>query len=333
MAEQIAPTKFKVRIQRIHKAASRLTLDYFYRENNVFLCKDIAMNTITHEEFKVGTKKHKTILLTEKEYFKDIEITHEEKIFLARHPFVKFDGNPNMNNCTVEMIDVQDKGNKEVIEIKKRKELMNIIDNANVKEIYNMCNYIQLNVSGMDMNDIYLLLLNTNDGLAYSNYDKIKMYEKDADATMKVVINKALILNIVDKRTDGFYFGNKIIAASLDELLFFCKNNEEIYKVGIEKVVAEKEVNLPITIQYTENFELGNKELKEKIEEEKNATTITDADVAWAKAELEKLGVKGLFAMKPSTLIDRVNTYPELKRQLHERIEAEKSARKIAIPS
>lgn len=327
--------KFKIRLQRIHKAASRLVLEYFYRENNVFICRDIAMNAISHEEFVSGKKKYKVVTLAEKEFFKDIEVTYEEKAFLSRHPFVKFDGNPNMNNCTLEMIDVQQQSNKQVVDLKKRNEVFNIINNLDVKEVFNLCNYLGLNVSGKDMNDIFIMLLNNNDGVAYENYDKVKLYEKDADALLKVIINKALILGRIEKHNDGFYFGNKIVAASLDELYFYCKNNEEVYETGIKKYVEENETQLMPTIQYSENFIIANKELRESIESKKLATVYTDRDREWAMEKVKELGIKGFSnpATKTETIIAKILTYPTLKKEWEAKKEEEREARKVSIGS
>jgi hypothetical protein len=298
--------KVKVRLQKLNSVFSTKPLEYaFIDRDGRFFAYDEALNPITREQFDKGVHfKKRQFAKTQK--FVDIEITLKEKAILAVHPFVKWEGNPNQNNILFEMIEVAEKSNKEVKEIKKFKQIINLIDGMSVKQVYELCNYMGENVVGMDMNDIYIMLLDRHTGKAYAQYDRVIQFKKDPDAEMISVINRALILGLIERKGDEFYFGGKIIASGLSELHFYCKNNEDFYASAILAKVQEKEIELPITIQFKENFIEAADSFEQHESEKEAATEYTDEDVEWFKQKFKEQTGMVHGRISPNKLAEKV---------------------------
>lgn len=183
---------------------------------------------------------------------------------------------------------------------------MNIVDSLNISGIYNLCNYIEIDVQGKDIADIYVKLLDTTNGLAYKNYDKIVNLEKDEDAELIINVHKAIMFGLVTKKGSEYHYGGRMAAGSMSELYFYFKNSTDIYEKGLKPSIAEKEVNLPIKIQYAQNFEEG-RDLIIQNEKEKDAIEkITDEQLEWLKAKAVEMDIKGRFNMKPENLLKAV---------------------------
>lgn len=298
--------KIKVRLQKLNSVFSTKPLEYAFTDREGrFFAYDEALNPITKEQFEKGAHFKRRQFAKTQEYV-DIEITTKEKGILAMHPFVKWEGNPNQNNILFEMIEVAEKSNKEVKEIKKFKQIINLIDSMTVKKIYELCNYMGENVTGMDMNDIYIMLLDRQTGKAYSQYERVMQFKQDPDAEMVSVINRAIIMSIIEQKGEDFYFGGKIIASGLSELHFYCKNNIDLYNAGILSKVQEREVDLPITIQFKENFVEAAEAFEEHEEDVDSANEYTKEDVEWFKAKYKEMTGIVHGKISPAKLAEKV---------------------------
>jgi len=331
MAKQLKEeATIKVRLQKLKKTSVNTQFEYLFSDKNgEFYCYDEALNPISREKYEKGAR-HKVRVIPKGQDYIDIEITPHEKGILTIHPFVKWDGNPNMNNVLFELIEVAEKSNKDVKEIKKFKQIINLIDSMSIRDIYALCNYLGLNVTGLDMNDIYILLLNRQSGVAYINYDKVIQYQKDPDAELVSVVNRALVMGVIEQKGMEYFFGGKMISASLTELHFYCKQNEDFYKNGIYKLVSEKEVELPITIQYKENFNEASESYIEHKQEVLAANDYTQDDMNWFTKKADDLKIAGRWNMKPTKLVEAVLSRENIKLEWEDRKAKEKALRLAA---
>lgn len=331
MAKQLKEEEnIKVRLQRLQKTDTNKRLEYLFTDRNgTFYCYNEALQPVSQDQYKNGAKYKVRVIPKGQDYI-DIFVTPHEKGILTIHPFVKWDGNPNMNNVLFELIEVAEKSNKEVKEIKKFKQVINLIDSMTIKEIYSLCNYLGLNVTELDMNDIYIMLLDRKAGVAYMNYDKVMQFEKDPDSEMVSVINRALVYGIIERQGEEYFFGGKMIAASLTELQFYCKQNEDFYNAGVLKAVMQKEVNLPITIQFKENFNEAREMLVEHQESVASATDYTEEDMEWFKERANELKIAGRWNMGREKLVEAVLSRENMRLIWEERKAKEKALRLAA---
>jgi hypothetical protein len=295
----------KVRLKKLVTWAT--TLEYIYStpagEIRGF---DNDLKPVTHQDY-IGGKSPKKRKFDASTGFVDIDVNEKELAILREHSQIKWSGNnPNLTNPIYELIDVGKQQNEKVHEIKKMKRIMNFIDGLDIKSIYNLCHYLQLDVSGKDMNDIYTILLNPISGIAYANYDKVVAIEQDEDAELKIVVNKGLVMSLIQMKGSEYFYGGKMVAGSLPELYYYFKNTNDLYEKGLKSSVEEKEVDLPVTIQYAENFEVGRSLFNEKVESKKNSEELTPELLEWAKQKANELDLKGRNLMKPENLVSAV---------------------------
>lgn len=320
----------RVRLQKLHKSVNPKPFEYLFTDKDgVFYCYDDLLKPLTKEQYEKGAK-YKVRHIPKGQQFIDFEVSAHEKGIITQHPFVKWDGNLNMNNVLFELIEIAEKSNKEVKEIKKFKQIINLVDSMTIKEIYSLCNYIGLNIVGMDMNDIYILLLDRVSGAAYMEYDKVMQFQKDPDAELISVVNRALVMGIIEQRGEEYFFGGKMIAASKTELHFYCKQNEDFYKQGVYKLVADREVELPITVQFKENFNESREEYQEHKESVQAANEYTQEDLEWFKSKADELKIAGRWNMKPEKLVSAVLERENLRVEWDERKAKEKALRLAA---
>lgn len=328
MAKQLKEEpSIKIRLQRLQKTATNKQLEYLFTDKDGnFYCYDEALNPLSKEQYERGAR-YKIRMIPKGQEFIDIMVNSHEKGILTIHPFIKWEGNPNMNNVLFELIEVAEKSNKDVKDIKKFKQIINLIDSMTIKEIYSLCNYLGLNVTGLDMNDIYIMLLDRKSGAAYMSYDKVMQFKKDPDSEMISVINRALVFDIIERKGEEYFFGGKMIAASLTELQFYCKQNEDFYNNGILKMVMDKEVTLPVTVQFKENFS----EVKESYDEHKKdveaALDYTEEDIEWFKSKADELKIAGRWNMGREKLVEAVLSRQNMKLLWEERRAKEKALR------
>jgi hypothetical protein len=295
----------KVRLKKLVTWAT--TLEYIYSTpTGEIRGYDNDLKPVTHQDYIEGKspKKRKFDANTS---FIDINVNEKELAILREHSQVKWAGNnPNLTNPIYELIDVGKQQNEKVQEIKKMRRVMNFVDGLDIKSIYNLCHYLQLDVTGKDMNEIYTILLNPISGVAYANYDNVVSIENDEDAELKIVVNKGLVMNLIQMKGTEYFYGNKMVAGSLPELYYYFKNANDLYEKGLKKAVEEKEIDLPVTIQYAENFEAGRALFNEKSESKRNVEELTPELIEWAKTKANELDIKGKNLMRPENLVAAV---------------------------
>lgn len=295
----------KVRIKKLVNYPSPLEYCYATIKGEI-IALNSSLKPITYEQIK-GGELPKKIKFDKNTPFVDIEVDNSEFNFLKAHSQIKHKGeNPNLTNPIFELLNIGEEQNQKVTDIKKMKRVLNIVDSLNAKGIYNLCNYLQMVVTGMDIADIYVMLLNPVNGIAYKEYEKVVNLENDEDADLIIVVNKALSMNILHQRGGEYYYNEKLIAASLNELYFYFKNLPDLYEKGLKLSVAEKEVELPIKIQFSENFKEGRDLFENKEKVTRNLGEITPEMIEWAKEKAKEMKIMVTNKMKPETLIEKV---------------------------
>jgi len=295
----------KIRIKKLVNHPTALEYCYATTKGEV-MALDSSLKAITYEKIKEG-ETPKKIKFDKNTPFVDIEVGNLEFNFLKYHSQVKHKGeNPNLTNPIFELLNVGEEQNQKVTDIKKMKRVLNIVDSLNAKGIYNLCNYLQMVVTGMDISDIYIALLDPTKGIAYANYDKVVNLENDEDAELTIVVNKALAMNILHQRGSEYYYNEKLVAASLNELYYYFKNLPDLFEKGLKASVEEKEVELPITIQFSENFKEGRDLFQNKEKVNKNLEEITPEMIEWAKEKAKEMKIMVTGKMKPETIVEKV---------------------------
>lgn len=283
------------------------TLEYLYATSGgQIMAYNLDLKAVTYEEVKKGAKV-KEIKFDKNTHWIDMDATEKELEILRNHAQVKSKfANANLTNPMFELINVGEEQNEKVLSIKKMRRVMNIVDSLNIKGIYNLCNYLRIDVSGKDIADIYVLLLDPTKGFAYKEYDKVVNLEKDEDAELTINVHKAIMFRLVEQKGNEYHYGGKMAAASLSELYFYFKNSTDLYEKGLKPAIAEREVSLPIKIQYAQNFEEGRDLIIQNENEKEAIEKITDEQLAWLKEKAAEMDVKGRFNMKPENLLKAV---------------------------
>lgn len=324
----------KIRIKKIVNHPTTLEYCYATAKGEV-MALNSSLKAITYEKIKEG-ELPKKIKFDKNTPFVDIEVAEAEFNFLKLHSQIKHKGdNPNLTNPVYELLNVGEEQNQKVIDIKKMKRVMNIVDSLNARAIYNLCNYLQMVVTGMDIADIYIKLLDPINGIAYKNYDKVVNLENDEDADLIITVNKALTMNILHQRGSEYYYNDKLVAGSLNELYFYFKNLPELYEKGLKQTVAEKEVELPIKIQFSQNFQDGRDLFEKKEKMAREIETITPEMIEWAKEKAKEMKIVVTSKMKPETLIDSVmkkeKNMIEWEEMKQKRLKMEEDSRQVTV--
>lgn len=296
----------KIRIKKLVDYPTVLEYSYATATGEV-MAVNSEMKSITYSKMKDGSEIPKKLKFDKNTFFIDADLSEFELNFLKAHSQVKHKGsNPNLTNPLFELVNVGEEQNQKVLEIKKIKRVMNIVDSLSVKGIYELCNYLLMDVRGKDISDIYVLLLDPQKGIAYKNYDKVVNLENDEDAELVIIVNKALTMGILTQEGSNYLYNHKPVASSLNELHFYFKNLPDLYEKGLKSAVAEAEVTLPINIQYASTFEQGRDLFLTKEKASKEIEEITDEMYEWAKIKADEMDIKGRKVMKRETLVAAV---------------------------
>ena len=123
---------------------------------------------------------------------------------------------------------------------------------------------------------------------------------------LTITVNKGIILGLITQQGKDYFYGNKMVAGSLSELYYYFKTSEDLFQKGLKKAVEAQEDELPISVQYKENFEGAVELFAEMAQSKKEIETITPEQLEWAKEMAKELDIKGRGVMKPETLINAV---------------------------
>ena len=324
----------RLKIKRNDSGGSIIRLELAYDSPLGYIMLDKDMEYATIEQYNSGERKPYEIVLGKKEFFKFINIdlsgasaqeySLEKKHYLKQkrlmdtilgHPHVKTED--TTKKVTKERFHVVDESKEHsiaAINIKKRIAVGNFVNSLDEAGLINICAYLNNPVSNLKAEEVFVNLLQERkeiigkdgrttavEGWAYANMDKVLSLKADEFAELTIIINKAVALNIINQKDDGFWYGGRLIANSEEELRKHFKDNSDAYEKGLKVSVFEKD-SLPISFN-------NAKDVSEAMQVIKKEESLTDNGTAEAlrRASLEArasdLGVQGnIKGMKDDTL-------------------------------
>lgn len=167
----------------------------------------------------------------------------------------------------------------------------------------------------MSAEDIYLALLDRKTGILINSPDEFLNRYKSPDIQYNVIINKALMLNVITKEK-GFYFvGQEQIGASFEDLISYCKLNEKMFNDFIKPQV-QKTDKLPVDIDYRDSVssfmeekpakELDTNDLKTPKEKKIEGYHKANDDEDLIRLQAKNLGVKSWQTKKIENLKEEI---------------------------
>jgi len=327
-----AITKLKIKRNDSGGSITRLELAYDSPLGYIMLDKDMEYATI--EQYNSGERKPYEIVLGKKEFFKFINIdlsgagaqehSLEKKHYLKQrrlmdailgHPHVKTeDATKKVTKERFHVVDESKEHSIAATNIKKRIAVGNFVNSLDEGGLKNLCAYLNSPVSNLKAEEVFVKLLDERkelvgkdgrttvvEGWAYANMDKVLALKTDEFAELTIIINKAVALNIINQKEDGFWYGGRMIANSEEELRKHFTDNPDAYEKGLKVSVFEKD-SLPISFN-------NAKDVKEAMVEIKKEESLNDIGTAEAQrragleARASDLGVQGnIRGMKDDTL-------------------------------
>jgi hypothetical protein len=327
-----AITRLKIKRNDSGGSITRLELAYDSPLGYIMLDKDMEYATL--EQYNSGERKPYEIVLGKKEFFKFINIdlsgasaqdySLEKKHYLKQrrlmdailgHPHVKTeDATKRVTKERFHVIDESKEHSIAATNIKKRIAVGNFVNSLDEGGLRNLCAYINNPVQNLKAEEVFVNLLQERkeligkdgratvvEGWAYANMDKVLALKSDEFAELTIIINKAVALDIINQKDDGFWYGGRLIANSEEELRKHFKNDVDAYEKGLKVSVFEKD-NLPISFNNVKDVKEAMVEIK-KVESMNDINTAEAQRRASLEARASDLGVQGnIRGMKDDTL-------------------------------
>lgn len=180
--------------------------------------------------------------------------------FYCLHPLTLINGKPHPNTISGGVIyyDIIDVDKKVVTDWKKwnnKLKVMSDIVSKSLAEIRDICFYYGLPPKGKTKGALIIELADYNSGLIFrknGDIDKAEHYistfitNQDPDKVYTVNCRKALDYNVITERIgDGgqraYYLGNELMGTTFEDIVKFCKQNDDIYQKYILKGVKESD--------------------------------------------------------------------------------------------
>jgi hypothetical protein len=328
--------KIKLVIKRIGNTGSRKSLEFAYGTESGFKAVDKDFNPITYEEYQKGVIPYK-ITFNAGEVIKPIQIdlsgknmqphTEQHKIYIRHsrlydmilnHPQV-FTENKRVSNPNFELVDEYERSNRKVQHIKNVHKVLNYINSMSHADMVNLCVYLRKSVFGLTMEQVYTNLLSFEPanpsgalgglhhfkGWAFEDIERTLSMKTDPDAELKIFVNKAVALGIIENRSGLYYYGNVLVSDSQEKLYMYFKDNPTYLENGIKKSVIEKDT-LPILM----NKDIELAEVEEMITNQTAPKPIVDIlekeSYDYLLVRAKDLGIPGFHKMKLDTLRERV---------------------------
>jgi hypothetical protein len=327
-----AITRLKIKRNDSGGSITRLELAYDSPLGYIMLDKDMEYATL--EQYNSGERKPYEIVLGKKEFLKFINIdlsgasaqdySLEKKHYLKQrrlmdailgHPHVKTeDATKRVTKERFHVIDESKEHSIAATNIKKRIAVGNFVNSLDEGGLRNLCAYINNPVQNLKAEEVFVNLLQERkeligkdgratvvEGWAYANMDKVLALKSDEFAELTIIINKAVALDIINQKDDGFWYGGRLIANSEEELRKHFKNDVDAYEKGLKVSVFEKD-NLPISFNNVKDVKEAMVEIK-KVESMNDINTAEAQRRASLEARASDLGVQGnIRGMKDDTL-------------------------------
>lgn len=291
-------TKKTIRIRRTERSikfASRIVLDYRYRDRDgVFRCWGTDLQPITEEQDRgiLGktTPTCKKITIPKNHLYVDVNVGLLEYGYILEHTSVRSKKYPNPADDLFELVDVMEETNDKMKDKKERIEVDQIVINMNNIEMYNLCCRLNIPVNEI-LNPTQLMesLIGDN-GAAYANIKTVLEYKKnDAKEAMIMNINKGVILGLIEKTDSGYRYASDLRGTDVEQLVLWFTNNIDLYNNGLLPKIKEKEKELPLSIYLSEN--------PKKAVEDLNANkdlfdVVTPQMTDWVDNKMKEVGIK-----------------------------------------
>jgi len=322
----------RLKIKRNDSGGSIIRLELAYDSPLGYIALDKDLEYATLEQINKGERTPYEIVLNKKEFFKIIKIdlsgltapehSQEKKYALKqqrlqdvilKHPHVKTDDDEKLvTKLRFFVVDELKEKSIAANTIKKRLAVGNFINSLDEAGLRNTSAYLNYNVSGMKVEDIFVNMLQERtelvgkdgrktviEGWAYLDMDKVLAIKTDEFAELTIIINKAIALNLISQKDNGFWYGGHLIAVSEEELKKHFKDNKELYEKGLKPTVFEHD-NLPISFNNALDVSSAMSEIsKEKIDNGTASALRSES----LKARAKDLGIQGnINGMKDETL-------------------------------
>jgi len=171
--------------------------------------------------------------------------------FWKNHPLMTINGKSHENTKAplfnlVESTMVEDVNLKT---FQNKLSIANMISVMSYEGKREVCFYYNVNPKGQTDNQLLLKLADFNDGVCMKDADNFLSTwgkNENADKEYYITINKAIIYGVIEERKNGpvvnYFLGQSLIGTSFNDLIAYCKREEQSYKDYITKRVAEADV-------------------------------------------------------------------------------------------
>ena len=244
----------------------------------------------------------------------------------AKHPQIEYPGN---DNCKKPMFIMRNQGEEEKIEaiiIKKRGQVYNLVNNSTAEEMRDIAFVVGYNPVNKTIEDIFVNLLDFEDGLLMKDPDKFLNTFSTPDMQYIVMAKKALIYGVIIQEGNQFTLNNEIIGGSFEDVVAYLKMNERMYEDFVKPEVLKQDilsVNTDYALSVNSLIGLKRKEKqkkKEEIEEVSDNDKLTQLRKEAKKAKIshywlmteEKLekAIKSQTGPKETVITDKTEAEP-----------------------
>ena len=180
--------------------------------------------------------------------------------FYCLHPLTLINGkrHPNTTNGAVVYYDIIDVDKRTVSELKKwynKLKVMNHLNEMDLAEMREVCFYYGEHPKGKTKGQLLIALADYNQGNLFKKdgeADKAEHFiatfieNQSPDRVVTVNCRKAIDFAVITKKVseggqEAFYLGNELLGTTFEDVVKFCKQNEEIYTKYILKGIREKD--------------------------------------------------------------------------------------------
>lgn len=195
-----------------------------------------------------------------------------------RHPLMQCKGNTNLKDAIFVIENLKELLSDERMAIKKKGVVFNLINNTSIEDMRNIGFLVGLNPINMSDEEIFIKLVHFETGklMINPNPDEFLKNYNAPDFQVQIIIKKALLLKVIEKRHSKYYIKDEIVGSTFEDLIVYCKKHEEMYKNYIRKEVAKRD----LIDESTESVsDLGGSD-EEKQQEDKKADLLRQAKIA-----------------------------------------------------
>jgi len=231
------------------------------------------------------------------------------------------------------LVDDEEEVNLDVIDIKARATVSNIILSMPMEKLKEVCYFFNFNIVGLPKSAIISNLLNPLMGSMWQpvmmggvSIDPKAMIINngfDEDYHVRSNVNKAILLNIIKLNNNNTYvFGDNgvILGATIDNVYAYFKSNKAMFESSLLIAVRAKD-NFNEDIDFTEDLDVVKANLEDLTKNQSNID-ILDKCPNWTPAEREamELWYMDLVKAKGRKINGNVNGFKD--ETLKEKIEA-----------